>query len=250
MLALLPLSVWAGTAPISAETGPPVVQNRHFLKARRFEILPALGFVPSNPFAVRYVGSLAGAYHVSESVALEARFAYAPDLGVGDVKPLLGTVVSIGAQGPGSFQQPLDKTTLEFSAALRLAPLYGKINLSGEAVVNCDVYGLAGAGVITKTNYVATSDASVVSGTPVHLEAIGNEAKPTVLLGIGSHLFLTHSVGVDLDLRDTLYLDGAPDYDPSTVTPLDGTQRLYGDLTASLGISIFIPKMALRSLRI
>src|SRR5690606_11358490 len=42
---------------------PSPVQNRFFLKAKRFEITPMVGSSPNNPFASRFSVSLALAYH-------------------------------------------------------------------------------------------------------------------------------------------------------------------------------------------
>jgi outer membrane beta-barrel protein len=233
---LLLTAAWAEDGPI-ADDGPPAVQNRFFLKKGRLELAPGVGYVPNNPFVYRYVGSVTAAWHFSENLAAEGRIAYDPDLGSADVRPLVRTLLVIGQSGGLQFQQPLEKTTLAFSAAVRWAPLYGKINLGGEAVVNCDVYGVAGLGMLSKTNYVASLGAS----DEVRLDPLGNEVEVTPILGLGVHLFASQSVAFGLDIRDALYLDAVPVYDPEGPVP-DGS-RLYNEVTTSIGVSVFVPRM-------
>src|SRR5688572_6940025 len=44
------------------------VENRFFLKGKRFELAPVFGYVPNNPFARRYVGGAIVGYHLNETV--------------------------------------------------------------------------------------------------------------------------------------------------------------------------------------
>jgi outer membrane beta-barrel protein len=226
---------------------PDSVQNRFFLKEGRFELAPAFGYVPNNPFAQRFVGSLIGAYHFSETLAAEGRIAYSPDLGKGDLKPLLSTLIVIantGSSNGANFEQPLEKDTLSFSAAVRWTPLYGKINLVGETVLNFDFYGVAGLGMLSKTNYVATYNGSLPpTEKPLDLASRGNEVKVAPVLGVGINFFANQSLALKLDMRSSLYLDNVPDYDPDTPAPTDDDTRLFNELTASIGLCIFIPKM-------
>jgi outer membrane beta-barrel protein len=244
---------WAASPGLEAvkehKTGshlPDSVQNRFFLKEGRFELAPAFGYVPNNPFAQRFVGSLIGAYHFSETLAAEGRISYSPDLGKNDLKPLLSTLLVIAHTGSanGNFEQPLDKDTLSFSAAARWSPLYGKINLVGETVLIFDLYGVAGLGMISKTDYVARYNGNLgPTEKPLDLEAQGNEVKVAPVLGVGLDFFANQTIALKLDVRSALYLDNVPDYDPETPAPTDDDTRLYNEFTASVGICIFIPKM-------
>ena len=228
---------------------PGAIQNRFFLKQNRFEITPFFGYVPNNPFVVRYNGGVSVAYHFNEQFAAEGTISYSPDLGVRDVKGLTSTLVQIAQTGTGSgadFQQPLDKVTLGASFAARWAPLYGKINLIGESVLNFDFYGTAGLGIASKINYyaVANPDFGRVDGAhPTMLEPQGQEVKLTPIIGAGTNLFLTQSVAIKLDARSELYIDDMPDYQPNEPNELDGVQRLYSHLVTSVGVAIYFPKM-------
>lgn len=223
-----------------------VVQNRFFLKAERFEIAPLVGYVPNNPFVKRYIGGAIAAYHVSETFAVEGALMYAPDLGVNDLKGLTDTLVQIAEEGGSGvgFQQPLDKMVLGATFNARWTPIYGKINLIGERVLNFDLYGTGGVGVLSIAGYYARYDDGRASQglSPAALTERGNSAKPAVNLGIGFDFFLTGSVALKLDTRNLLYVAKAPEYDPNG-DPNALPSRLYNDFVASVGLSIFFPAM-------
>lgn len=220
-----------------------VVQNRFFLKGNRFEITPIAGYVPNNPMVKRYVGGLLAAYHFSEIFAAEGAFVYAPDLGSNDLKDLTHTLVTIAEQGSGDvgFQQPLDKLILGATFAARWAPVYGKINLIGERVLNFDFYGVAGLGMLSLQSYYAVYDDSAAEGVaPTVLNANRRKATVTPNVGFGLDFFLSSSIAVKLDARSYLYVDKKPQYDPDTPVT---ESRLYNNFVASVGVSVFLPRM-------
>lgn len=219
------------------------VQNRFFLKEDRFEIAPILGYVPNNPMVRRYTGGVLGAYHFSETFAAEFAFIYAPDLGTNDLKGLTNTLVFIansdgGGEGSSAFQQPVDKMALGSTFAARWAPIYGKINLIGETVINFDLYGVAGLGLLTINKYYARFDSSQES--QVRLDLAESKSTVPLNLGLGFNFFINQSIALKIDARSYLYIDDQPQYDED----VDVTeQRLYNDLITSAGISVFFPKM-------
>jgi outer membrane beta-barrel protein len=221
------------------------IKNRFFLKANRFEIAPVLGYVPNNPFARRYVGGALLAYHISESIAAEGAILYSPDLGQDDLKGLTSTLVQIAHQGDpdAGFQQPVDKMTLGATFALRWAPVYGKINLLGEQVLNFDFYGTLGLGLLSIAEYYATynEEWGVSSDSVVSLSPANSKYTVPVNVGIGFDFFVSQSVALKLDARSYMYIGRQPDYDPESEDELGS--RLYNNFIASAGVSIFIPKM-------
>lgn len=222
-----------------------IVQNRFFLKANRFEVSPWAGYVPNNPFAERYVGGATVAYHMSESFAAEGQIFYSPDLNENDLKGLTGTLVQIAHSGDPSveFQQPVEKMIQGFSAAARWAPVYGKINLLGERVLNFDFYGQGGLGLLSIAEYYARYDDAFDQGQatdPVSLEWQEDKVKITANLGVGFDFFLNQTIALKLDARSFIYPDDKPVYEMNA-TP-EG-KRVYNNFLASAGISIFIPKM-------
>jgi outer membrane beta-barrel protein len=225
-----------------------VVQNRFFLKEKRFEVAPVGGYVPNNPFAKRYVAGLLTAYHFSETFAAEAAFLYSPDLGEGDLKDLTHTLVGIAHEGNSEvqFQQPVDKMVMGATFAARWAPVYGKINILGERVINFDTYLTAGAGLLTIKEYYATYD-EALEGQAEHPTALGdavNKSRVPVNLGVGMDFFISSSIAFKIDARSYMYFDKKPQYDPNK--PVDES-RLYNNFIASAGVGIFFPRMKTRN---
>ncbi|MBN1335246.1 MAG: outer membrane beta-barrel domain-containing protein [Deltaproteobacteria bacterium] len=233
---------------LSAEkTEKNVVQNRFFLKEARFEVSPVLGYVPNNPFSRRFLGGLLVGYHLSESFAAEGAILYSPDLGRDDLKGLTGTLVTIAHQGDPDvqFQQPIDKMILGATFAARWAPVYGKINLLGESVLNFDLYGTGGIGLLSIAEYYATyNQETAEAGDPVQLSAPQSKVKVPVNLGIGLDFFASQSVAIKIDARTYLYVDRQPDYNPDANNVL--SKRLYNTFIASAGVSVFMPRMKSR----
>ena len=219
-----------------------VVQNRFFLKGNRFEISPTFGYVPNNPMVKRFVGSVLGAYHFSETFAAEGAFLYSPDSDKGDLKDLTHTLVAIAEQGSGKveFQQPLDKMIMGATFAARWAPFYGKINLLGETVLNFDVYGVGGIGMLSLQSYYAQYDKNIADDIKTYLAPNGRKAKLTPNVGMGLNCFVNSTVAIKLDGRGYFYVDSQPQYDPDTPVT---ESRLYNNFVASVGVSFFVPKM-------
>jgi outer membrane beta-barrel protein len=228
------------------KTGEEPIKNRFFLKASRFEIAPVGGYVPNNPFARRYVGGVMLAYHISESFAAEGAIMYSPDLVNDDLKGLTETLVQIAHQGDpdAGFQQPVDKMTMGATFAVRWAPVYGKINLLGERVLNFDFYGTLGLGLLTLAEYYATYDEGWDTGTsvsPIKLSEPTNKYTVPANIGVGMDFFLSQTVAIKLDARSYLYIGEEADYDPNNDDEIGS--RLYNNFIASVGVSIFVPKM-------
>ena len=219
------------------------VQNRFFLKQSRFELAPIGGYVPNNPMVKRFTTGLLAAYHFNENIAAEGAFIFSPDLGEADLKALTNTLVQIAYEGSANlqFQQPLDKMLLGATFAARWAPIYGKINLIGESVLNFDVYGVAGLGMLSTTLYYAQYDeAAPAEAIPVKLVQAGRKLRVPLNLGFGLNFFLNQSIALKIDARNYFYRALKPQYDPEVP---ETEYRLYSNLVASVGISIFIPKM-------
>jgi outer membrane beta-barrel protein len=235
---------------------PPVdpIRNRFFLKTNRFEIAPALGYVPNNSFADVYVGGAFLAYHFSESFAVEAAVMYSPNTGNAGIKGLTKTLLDIAYQSDPetTFQQPIDRLSLASAFSARWAPIYGKINLVGEGVVNFDVYGTAGVGLLAISKDVATVSPEYRSGEstdPVALESQPETVfNPAVNLGAGLDFFISPTVAIKLDARTLVFVGQEADYIAGDIDPTTGQQQqldneLQSVLITTGGVSIFVPKM-------
>lgn len=223
---------------------PAAVENRFFLKEKRFELAPVLGYVPNNPMVRRYVGGVLLGYHFTESFALGGQILYSPDLGETDLKDLTTVLVDIAHSGDTAvkFQQPLDKMTLGATFSADWAPIYGKINLVGETVLNFDLYGSLGLGMLSIAQYYAQYDdgANISAGeSPVALSEPSNTVTVPLNVAIGTDFFLNQSIALKIDARSYLYIGDKPQYDPETPVT---EKRVYNNFIASAGISIFLPK--------
>ncbi|MBT3220102.1 MAG: outer membrane beta-barrel domain-containing protein [Proteobacteria bacterium] len=226
------------------------IENRFFLKKRRWEVAPIFGYVPNNPFARRYVGGLIFGHHFNEVIAAEAQITFSPDLGETDLKGLTTVLIdraeNASAVADADFQQPLDKITLSAAFGIAWAPIYGKINLVGETVLNFDFYGFLGVAMLSKTNYNAVYDtdgANPEANDIVLLQLVNNEFKVSPVLGVGLNIFVTQSIAIKLDARFSLYVDNKPQYDPDVPVP---EQQLYSNFITSAGVSFFFPRMKSR----
>lgn len=217
------------------------VQNRFFLKSKRFELAPELGLVPNNPFARRFTVALGFGYHFTETLSLQGNFAYAPDMGNRDVKALAPILLS-RADDP-AFRQPLDKVTLSASFGVAWAPIYGKINLLGETVVNFDFYGYLGIGLVVQNRYSAVENPTPQDSSTQQFFVLEKGASAVHVapnIGLGGNFFITHAIALKLDGRFAIFPDNKPQYD-TTVEP-EG-KRVVSQFTASVGVAIFFPKM-------
>lgn len=270
LAAVLTLSLAAvlTPSPAAASTGHPskdalqelqgkttpknVIQNRFFLKQNRFEVAPMVGYVPNNAFVTSPTTGAFLAYHFNESIAAEGAFIYAPNTGDAGIKNLTHTLIAIAYEGNNDtgFQQPLDRVQLGAIFDARWSPVYGKINLIGEGVLNFDWYGTAGLGLLMVTKDAATVNQEWVQGiegADPATSGVGAETNPNVALnlGIGFDFFLSQAVALKLDTRSLLYVAEEADYGnvlaDGTPEPLEN--RLYNTFVTSVGVSIFVPKM-------
>jgi outer membrane beta-barrel protein len=243
------LGEFSGKRPI-----PDPIRNRFFLKTNRFEIAPALGYVPNNSFADIYVGGAFLAYHFSERFSVEAALMYSPNSGASGVKGLTRTLLDIAYQGDPNtkFQQPIDRLQIASAFSARWAPVYGKINLIGEGVVNFDVYGTGGVGLLAISKDVATISEDYRNGTsddPVYVEPQPQtQFSPALNLGAGINVFLSPSIALKLDARTLIFVGPEADYivgdvDPTTGQPQILNTEVQTAFITTGGISIFVPKM-------
>lgn len=257
MLMVMGMAVFAPPAKAGGEESPaevaltehngkkepiPLIQNRFFLKQNRFEFGPAFGYVPNNAFVVNPAGGLILAYHFSETLAAEGDILYGPE---GGYKNLTTRLVQIAADsGNTSFQQPADRIALGALFSARWAPVYGKINLVGEGVLNFDLYGTAGLGMVlvTTKDYVINPDYNDTDPTSppiVEKDSGVNAAHFALNLGIGFNFFVNQFIAIKLDARTTPYFGQGPDYGGDTPPE----NRVYAPFITSAGLAIFVPKM-------
>ena len=217
-----------------------VVQNRFFLKDGRFELAAVGGYVPNNPMVQRAGGGMFVGYHLSEKFAAEGAVMYFPDRSGNDLKGLTQKLVEIASDrsGQSEFEQPVEKMMLGSTFVARWSPIYGKINLLGENVLNFDLYFVGGLGMISaKRYYVSANDDGSLA-----LRFDKPQVSIPVNAGLGINFFINQSLAVKIDARSLIYRGPEPIYNPDEADQQD-QYRIYNDIVTSVGVSYFIPKM-------
>lgn len=154
------------------------VQRKVFIKKGRVELFPQVALSLNDAFYrnVMVGGSLA--YHLADSLALEAGGGVVVARAESNVVENLRSATD---------SLPVGNPELEYRADLNLqwAPIYGKLSLFGEAILHFDTYLTLGGGVF---------------GT-------NNGANPAGNVGIGQRYFVTDWLVVRLEFRNYFFAE-------------------------------------------
>lgn len=200
------------------------LQRKNFMKIDRFEGGVMGGFVTNDPFINRYLINGSFAYHVTEIFAVEANGTFSPDFGTGDYKPITDQIITENEVTP-------DISKIEFYASgnFQFSPIYGKIAVGDDSIINFDIYGVFGAGVVnTRDDLVALQkedeDIAIVTASQFH---------PTLNFGGGARVIFSESFAVRVEGRGLSYIEVLE----ST------TLEMKNNFTLLAGASFFFPGM-------
>ena len=201
-----------------------VVPPKTFLKLGRFEAVPNVGFVTNDPFLNRYMVGVGLGYHLTEIFAIEGNLAYSPDLGRGDWKPITEQLVDKNHVSPD-----ISKLQLVANGTFLFSPIYGKVALNGNRIINFDIYGAFGMGV---TQTVDDLDALQAEGEEI---AIATEVQfhSTSNFGGGARVVFNETVCVRVDGRSLIYIE----------TVNSTTLEMKNNFILSGGVGFFFPSM-------
>ncbi|MCP4809890.1 MAG: outer membrane beta-barrel domain-containing protein [Proteobacteria bacterium] len=200
------------------------LQRKNFLKLGRFEagVLPS--FVTNDPFLNRYIISLRGGYHITEIFAIEVEAAISPDLGEADWKPLTKQLVNENHVSPD-----ISKLLFASNATFQFSPIYGKVALRGNNIINFDIYGAFGMGVVrTKDDLKALQ----AEGDPI-AEQTKIQTHPTTNFGGGVRIVFNEFVAVRVDGRSLVYIE----------TVNSTTLEMKNNFVLGAGVTFFFPGM-------
>ena len=200
------------------------IQRKNFLKLGRFEAMPSVGFVANDPFLNRYIAGVRFGYHVTEIFAVELEASYSPDLGEADWKPLTKQLVEKNHVSPD-----ISKLMLVSNATFQFSPIYGKVALRGNNIINFDVYGAFGMG-ITRTK--DDLDALQAVGDPI-AEKTQVQIHPTTNFGGGARIIFNETVAVRVEGRSLVYIE----------TVNSTTLEMKNNFILGGGVSFFFPQM-------
>ena len=113
------------------------------MKINRYEVGPQLGFVTNDPFLNRYLGGVRGAYHVTEVLGVEGSFIFSPELDGADEKAITKQLEAFNQVTP-------DISKIQYTAdmTLQFSPIYGKVAMFGRNIINFDIFGSFGTGIV------------------------------------------------------------------------------------------------------
>ncbi|MCP4868955.1 MAG: outer membrane beta-barrel domain-containing protein [Proteobacteria bacterium] len=217
-----------------------VIQKKFFLKYRRVEVVPQVGYVGNDHFIRRIgVGATIG-YHINEVLSLEVLMMYLPDLKETDYKPLT-------KQFRDNSEVVPDISRITFLGALnfQLSPIYGKVELGTLRIINYDLYFGAGIGL------GATKDDTFIIRSPCDQYQTRAERKQDVANGcqyVDQTHFVTNAggglrvvfndwIGIRLDVRQFTHIE-------QVYREGDIGLEMKQNLMISLGASLFFPPKA------
>ena len=211
------------------------LERKNFLKLGRWEATPTLGAVTNDPFLRRYTGGVGLAYHITEIFAVEGLVGFSPNLAPDedtgeacndpDWKPLTCQLVSENHVSPD-----ISKLTLFYNGTFQFSPIYGKVALNGNRIINFDIFGAFGMGA------THTQDDLNALGADQNDEKATNTANqihPTTNFGGGARIILNESFALRVDGRSLVYIE----------TVNSTTLEMKNNFILSGSISIFFPGM-------
>jgi len=217
-----------------------VIQKKFFLKYRRLEVTPQLGYVGNDHFIQRLAVGASIGYHINDLLNIELFFSYLPDLEETDYKALTKRFRNEEEVVPD-----ISRVTFLGVANIALSPIYGKIELGANRVINYDIYIGAGFGVamskddtaIIRSPCDAWETAAERKAHPEDGCQYVDQAHFVTNAGGGLRIVFNEWIGIRLDARqfshiEQVYRDG------------DIGLEMKQNFMISLGASFFLPPRA------
>jgi outer membrane beta-barrel protein len=180
------------------------VARKTFVKTGRFELQPSMMVTVNDAFFRSFAAAGRVSWHLNEAFALEVGGAYIPPFFVQKLEPvdlLREQLALINAD---------NKVFALADVGLTFSPLYGKVAVLGDGIIQFDGFLSAGVG--------ATFD----NGADL--------VHPTMDIGAGARVFLTRWLVVRGDIRDYVY--------PQEKAGISTLQNL---LFVSVGLGFYFP---------
>ncbi len=201
------------------------LQKKNFLKLGRYEAQPFLGFVTNDPFINRYLLGANFAYHPTEIFAVEASAVFSPDFGKADWKPITHQLVEENRVSPD-----ISKILFYGSLNFQFSPIYGKLAVVGDRIINFDIYGAFGSGVAHTEDDL---EALQCSDADPRCNATASENQVTMNFGGGFRVIFTDALALKLEARSMIYIE----------TVNSTTLEYKNNLMIQSGVSFFFPQV-------
>jgi outer membrane beta-barrel protein len=201
-----------------------VLQPKEFLKIRRYEVTPHLGFVTNDPFVNRYLLGAEFVYHATEIFGVGISGTYSPDFGKADYKSVTRQLIDENQVSPD-----ISKINYFGSVNVQFSPIYGKVAVGARGIVMFDVFGVFGLGLVHTSD-----DLEALQGTDDPLaKATANQLHPTSNFGGGIRATFGPNIAVKLEGRSMVYIETVN----STTLEMKNNFMLLG------AVSFFFPGM-------
>ena len=187
-----------------------VIQKKFFLKYRRVEFTPQIGYVGNDHFIRRFAVGAAIGYHINEVLEVEVLLSYLPDLAETDYKPLTKRFRNEEEVVPD-----ISRVTFLGVFNFAVSPIYGKVELGTLRIINYDIYVGAGAGL------AQTKDDTAIIRSPCDQYTTVRERKADTAngcdyvdqahfvtnVGGGLRIVFNDWIGVRLDARQFTHIE-------------------------------------------
>lgn len=221
----------AATKGVNAELY--AVQQKYFLRARRFEINPFWAFSLNDQFVSHPGPGLSINYYITDVLAFGVHGTFYEGLNVDsdfNFQNRRATRVAV----------PLNQYLAEFSGNFTYVPMYGKFSGFSEFIFHYDLYLTGGiGGIFTKPIAVIDPDN----------RKFDYEYRLAFNAGIGLRIALNRWLAPVIEVRDVIYpekieaLTIAPTQaqQQNKATWLEDSSKITNHVQVQLGISIFLP---------
>jgi outer membrane beta-barrel protein len=200
------------------------LQAKRFMKIGRFEASPHVGFVTNDPFIRRTLFGVNLAYNPTEVFAIEVNGTLSPDFGDADKKAITQQITENNQVTPD-----ISKILWYSTMAFQFSPIYGKIAVRDRAIINFDIFGLFGAGVVGTRD-----DLEVLQKQDDPLaQETEKQIHPALTFGGGLRVVFSKTLAFRIEGRGLSYIE----------TLESTTLELKNNVTFLAGVSFFFPGM-------
>lgn len=200
-------------------------QRKRFMKIGRYEIAPHVGFVTNDPFVNRYVVGASIGYHITEVLGFEVIGSFSPDLGTADWKPIVTQLIDNNNVSP-----QISKLLFYVNGNFQFSPIYGKLAIGRGRIINFDIYGTFGTGIVNTIDDAIAFDAD---DNDREFIATQVQTHPTLNYGFGARIILSEGFAFRAEGRGMSYIE-----------VLEGTNlEMKNSFTILASASLFFPGM-------
>lgn len=174
------------------------LQRKTFLKLGRFEFSPHAGFLTNDPFINRYLVGASFAYHVTEVFAVEFDGSYSPTFGDADYKPVTSQLLNENQVSPD-----ISRMMMYGNLNFQYSPIYGKVAVGGRNIINFDIFGAFGTGIVNTRDDLTALDAE----NEPSAQATEAQNHPTTSFGGRFRIIFSETFAFRMEGRSMMYIE-------------------------------------------